>query len=143
MTDNNSDYSDLQESVTTYPKSHPSERELILRGDRNDDDGARMSVYCDIKGVNRRILGHPEFELTEYETSDGDGGWMRIDAEEYEEDGHDKRKPVYAVRGTIPHNIVKISRGDGRDNDSVTEIVTDEYTASTPQGDSGGGFVDE
>lgn len=96
----NTDYLDLLEATENNANLSPEEKETNI-GWCSDEDTAR--IHTEEKHVARRLLAHPEFTLTRYYTSSNENSWGRaVDAEDYEANGHDQRKPVYGVEGTMP-----------------------------------------
>lgn len=106
MTDANTDYIDLLAQTETNHNVTAKERETSFSWSAEDD---RAQVHTEEKHVMRRLLAHPEFELDFYYQSSQKTNWgERVEAEDYEEDGHDARKPVLGVGGTLPVTVIAV-----------------------------------
>jgi hypothetical protein len=102
----NTDYTDLLEATATNTDLDKMERETSF-GWASDED--RAEVHTDEKHIARRLLAHPGFKLRRYYTSSDGSGWgQSVSAEEYAENGHDARKPVYGVEGTLPVRAIGV-----------------------------------
>jgi hypothetical protein len=101
----NTDYTDLIDATTTNNELTAIERETHIQWSAKDD---RAIVFTEEKHIARRLLANPEFEMESYKTSGDATVGKEVQAHEYETEGHDKRKPVYGVRGTIPVRLVSI-----------------------------------
>lgn len=123
MTQANTTYDDLRDSLESDPDRESMEKETAIQTTKVDD---YLRVYTAQRSLMNRFLAHPKFELVGYETTTGDGGYKNVSAEQYEADGHDGRKPVYAIRGTMPIGVLRIGP-KGRQSDVKSEMVTDEY----------------
>lgn len=119
----NTDYTDLLDQTTTNQNVTAMERETNYTWGADDD---RARVHTEEKQVMRRLLAHPEFELSYYYTSSQHTNWgQRIEAGEYDEnDGHDQRKPVYGVGGTLPVTVIAVkTESPSADGHSKTATV--------------------
>lgn len=111
---------DLAERCETTTDLETFERETSFHFSRADD---RADVYSEEKAICKRLLMHPEFDLEMYTTSHPDAPQQSIDVEEYHENGHDKRKPVYAVKGTIPIGCLKVAH-KSRQSSGHADVVS-------------------
>lgn len=123
MTQSNTDYSDLAAQTTTNGDLSTDERETSIGFARSDD---RATVYSEEAAICKRLLMHPEFELQHYSTSHPDRVQQRVSAEEYNEEGHDQRKPVYGIKGTIPIGALKVTQ-HSRKGSGHASVVTGSY----------------
>lgn len=98
---------DLAERCETTTDLETYERETSIHFSRADD---RANVYSEEKAICKRLLMHPDFDLEQYTTSHPDAPQQAVSIEEYRENGHDQRKPVYAVKGTLPIGVLKIAQ---------------------------------
>lgn len=114
------DYTQLREAVESDPNREQVEKEFGITFSKSDD---RAVVNTAIKSLMRRFLAHPEFDLRYYETSGDKASYRVVDAEEFEEEGHDGRKPVWSVSGTIPIGTLKI-RMNPRQHGSYSDVIT-------------------
>lgn len=106
--DSDSTYSDLIDAVKSDPNRETVEKETAIYFSKPDD---RITVNTAERALMRRLLSHPEFVLDRYETSHGGkADYQSVTAAEYaERGGHDARKPVYSVTGTMPIGVLKIA----------------------------------
>lgn len=116
-------YDDLAESVQTNTNVTQAERETSITFSRADD---RADIYCEEQAMMKRLLLHPDFELDFYHTSHPDRVTGVVEGDEYEEDGHDGRKPVYAIRGTIPIGCLKVGPSP-RSSSGHADVVTSKW----------------
>lgn len=116
------EYDDLIDAVEADPDLKTFEKETSFYFS-NDDTRARFNTANPT--LMRKALGHAEFELTEYVTSDGE-----VSAEEYAAAGHDRRRPVYRVFGTFPIGVLKV-QATARSRNTPGPVVSD----ATPGGD--------
>lgn len=116
------DYSDLAESAQADDRRETKETSF---GWAKGDD--RMKVQTAEPALMRRVLSHDDFELDRYATSrSGDKvGERVVEADEYEEQGHDQRKPVWWVQGTMSIGAIYIS-ADPRKSTQHARIISDE-----------------
>lgn len=130
MTDTNDDdddpefaqrkYGDLAASTKENDKLASKEKETTIGWTKRED---RVTVFTANSGFARKLLLHPEFLLDWYETTAPDAVSLQVDAVEYAEHGHDRRKPVYAVRGTLPIGVLNI-RKEARKSTGPAAIIT-------------------
>lgn len=99
-------YTDLFDAVEADPDRYSEEKEVGISFSNPDD---RMRVDAAIPAVMRRLLKHPEFDLRLYTTTE-DGVAVDVTAEEYTAEGHDGRKPVYWVSGTLPVGVLTMKQ---------------------------------
>jgi hypothetical protein len=103
-------YGDLADSVQSDPNREPQETETAFNFLQIHD---RMRVESAYTSIMRRLLLHPKFRLDWYTTSGENADYEHVDGRDYEaRDGHDRRKPVYYVAGTLPVGTLKISVDD-------------------------------
>lgn len=117
------EYNDLADSTESDPTREATEKETAFYFSKQDD---RLVVTSSERTIMRRVLSHPEFELRSYSTTmDGDKTGVRsVTEEEYAADGHDGRKPVYSVTGTLPIGAIKIS-AKSRQSNAHSSVVSD------------------
>jgi hypothetical protein len=99
------DYSDILAAVKGDPNRELASKETAFSFNRVDD---RMTVTSASPTSIRYLLQHDDFQLKWYEASAGGRSYERIDAADYAADGHDGRRPVYAVHGTLPRGVLKV-----------------------------------
>jgi len=116
-------YGDIAMAVTSDPNRRAEEKETAVYFSNVDD---RLTVTTSNPAICRRVLLHPEFELSYYEISTGSNTSTTVDADEYAEDGHDGRRGVYMVTGTMPIGVLKISQ-NARKSSGSASVVTGAY----------------
>jgi len=119
MTENDT-YDELAESVKANPNTTKAEKETTLSWARDLD---KATVFTEEPSLMRRFLKHPEFTLTAYRTSHPEKVGTQVSAEEYEEEGHDGRKPVYSLKGHIPVACLKVSKS-ARKSSGHADVVS-------------------
>lgn len=112
-------YADLAECVKGDPARSTEEKEFGISFANPDD---RIRVDSAIPSLMKKLLLHPNFDLLTYTTTDGDVSINRS-VEHYAEEGHDARKPIYWVSGTLPMGVLKI-RPNPRNSTYATDVVT-------------------
>jgi hypothetical protein len=116
-------YGDLADSVQSDPNRRPEETETAFNFLQIHDRVQAESAYTSIM---RKLLLHPKFRLDWYTTAgDGNKNYHQVTGREYEANGgHDRRKPVYNVVGTLPVGTLKVSV-EGRTTGGHPRIVAD------------------
>lgn len=115
------DYTDLIDSIASDPDRHGVEIETGILFN-NDSDDPNATVHTAETALMRRLLNHPHFDLDWYVTTD-DGATVHVQSEQFAEEGHDGRKPVYAVSGQLPIGCLKIS-AKPRKNAGNAQVIT-------------------
>jgi hypothetical protein len=116
-------YGDLADSVQSDPNREPQETETAFNFLQIHDRVRAESAYTSLM---RKLLLHPKFRLDWFTTAGEDNdNYRRVTGREYEADGgHDRRKPVYYVAGTLPVGNLKVSV-EGRSTGGHARVVAD------------------